>query len=233
MLMISWSRPAGAAIRQRKDVCRTFLRGTAHQGKSAVSGLFAGVSPVIIVSILITPGTLMSSSTSRPAVKKKSSKPAAASVVDPAKELLWARPGFLVRRLHQIHVAMFFEECKSSNTTPVQYAILSALAVMPGLDQTALGQEVGLDRTTTADVVRRLEERGLLERRENEADRRTRHVFLTREGKSAVNAMHADMVRAQERMLSPLTDAQQKTFMKLVSQLVEANNQYSRAALRS
>lgn len=174
----------------------------------------------------------MSSSPIRPAVKKKSGKPVTAPV-DPAKEMLWARPGFLVRRLHQIHVAMFFEECKSSNITPVQYAILTALAVLPGLDQTSLGQEVGLDRTTTADVVRRLEERGLVERRANEADKRTRHVHLTREGRSAVSSMHGDMARAQERMLQPLTETQQKTFMKLLSTLVEANNQYSRAALRS
>ncbi len=77
------------------------------------------------------------------------------TTVDPAKELLFARPGFLVRRLHQIHVAMFFEECKSQNVTPVQYAILTAVSVLPDLDQTSLGQEVGLDRTTTADVVKR------------------------------------------------------------------------------
>lgn len=152
---------------------------------------------------------------------------------DPAKELLWARPGFLVRRLHQIHVAMFFEECKTANITPVQYAILTVLSVMSGLDQTSLGQEVGLDRTTTADVVRRLEERGLLERRDNPADRRTRHVFLSKEGKSLVTSLRNDMARAQERMLAPLTPTQRKTFMNLLATLVEANNQYSRTVLRA
>lgn len=152
---------------------------------------------------------------------------------DPAKDLLWARPGFLVRRLHQIHVAMFFEECKSQNITPVQYAILTVLSVLPGLDQTALGQEVGLDRTTTADVVRRLEDRGLVERRENPADRRTRHVHVTKEGKSIMTALRGDMARAQDRMLAPLPPAQQEVFMNLLSTLVEANNQYSRTILRS
>lgn len=152
---------------------------------------------------------------------------------DPAKELLWARPGFLVRRLHQIHVAMFFEECQSPNITPVQYAILTVLSVLPGLDQTSLGQEVGLDRTTTMDVVRRLEDRGLVERRENPADRRTRHVHLTREGRSVVMALRADMARAQERMLAPLKPAQREVFMELLATLVEANNQYSRTILRS
>ncbi|MGO4328518.1 MarR family winged helix-turn-helix transcriptional regulator [Cupriavidus sp. 2TAF22] len=172
------------------------------------------------------------------ATKRQAPRPAAQAEApaspdaDPAKELLWARPGFLVRRLHQIHVAMFFEECKSASITPVQYAILTVLSVLPGLDQTALGQEVGFDRTTTADVVRRLEERGLLERKDNPADRRTRHVHLTKEGQAVVASLRADMERAQERMLAPLRPAQRKVFMELLSTLVEANNDYSRTVLR-
>jgi DNA-binding MarR family transcriptional regulator len=153
--------------------------------------------------------------------------------IDPAKELLFARPGFLVRRLHQIHVAMFLEELKSDNITPVQYGLMTALSVLPGLDQTALGQEVGLDRTTTADVVKRLEERGLVERRTNPSDRRTRHVHLTAAGERLVAALHTDMTRAQQRLLEPLREAEKTMLMDLLRRLVEANNQYSRTILRS
>ena len=45
---------------------------------------------------------------------------------------LWDRPGFLIRRLHQIHVALFLEECRGFDVTPVQYAVLTALAIAPG-----------------------------------------------------------------------------------------------------
>jgi len=155
------------------------------------------------------------------------------TTVDPAKELLFARPGVLVRRLHQIHVAMFFEECKSQNVTPVQYAILTAVSVLPDLDQTSLGQEVGLDRTTTADVVKRLEDRGLVERRPNPSDKRTRHVRLTAEGQTVVDALRGDMARAQERLLAPLRPAERTMLMDLMKILVEANNQYSRTVLRA
>lgn len=155
------------------------------------------------------------------------------TTVDPAKELLFARPGFLVRRLHQIHVAMFFEECKSQNVTPVQYAILTAVSVLPDLDQTSLGHEVGLDRTTTADVVKRLEDRGLVERRPNPSDKRTRHVRLTAEGQTVVDALRGDMARAQERLLAPLRPAERTMLMDLMKILVEANNQYSRTVLRA
>lgn len=174
----------------------------------------------------------MSSSEHRPVVKRKKANHPVQEHPDSAQDILWTRPGFLVRKLHQIHVAMFLSECKSFGITPVQYAILTAPAALPGLDLTSLAHEVGLDRTTTAEVVRRLEQRGLLERRCNDADKRTRHVYLTEKGKTTVAAMHADMVRAQERMLAPLTDTQKGTFMKLLASLVEANNAYSRAARR-
>ena len=106
------------------------------------------------------------------------------------------------------------------------------MAALPGLDQTALGQEVGLDRTTTADVVKRLEERGLLERRPNPSDRRTRHVQLTAQGQTLVAELHVNMSRAQERMLEPLRPAEKAILMDLMRCLVEANNQYSRTILR-
>jgi DNA-binding MarR family transcriptional regulator len=171
----------------------------------------------------------------RPADKKAvtSESEVGMTTIDPAKELLFARPGFLVRRLHQIHVAMFFEECKSHNVTPVQYGILTAVSAIPDLDQTSLGQEVGLDRTTTADVVKRLEDRGLVERRPNPLDKRTRHVRLTPEGETVVESLRGDMARAQERMLAPLRPAERTMLMDLMRILVEANNQYSRTVLRT
>lgn len=62
---------------------------------------------------------------------------------DPAKQVLWSRPGYLVRRLNQIHYALFYEECKTQNVTPVQYGVLTALSLSPWLDQTAIGMGWG------------------------------------------------------------------------------------------
>src|SRR3546814_20825532 len=76
------------------------------------------------------------------------------TVFDPAKQVLWSRPGYLVRRLNQIHYALFYEECKTQNVTPVQYGVLTALSLSPWLDQTAIGMDLGLDSTTTADVTK-------------------------------------------------------------------------------
>ena len=47
-------------------------------------------------------------------------------------------PGHLIRRLQQIALALFLDQAKSFDFTPVQYAALVAIGNQPGLDQTAL-----------------------------------------------------------------------------------------------
>ncbi|TAL75777.1 MAG: MarR family transcriptional regulator [Burkholderiaceae bacterium] len=144
---------------------------------------------------------------------------------------LWSRPGFLVRRLHQIHCALFFEECKEGGITPVQFAILSVLAREPWLDQTTVGYEVGLDRTTAADVIKRLEEKGLLNRRVNPLDRRSRQAAVTRKAQNIMAGLIENVARSQRRLLQPLSSEDQKVFMSLVIKLIESNNQYGRTTL--
>ncbi|MEP9352543.1 MarR family transcriptional regulator [Xanthobacter sp. KR7-65] len=146
---------------------------------------------------------------------------------------LWERPGFLVRRLHQIHSAMFLEECKAFNITPVQYGLMTTLLQHSGSDQRTIGVEVGLDRTNVADVLERLAERGLVRRARSEKDRRSMNAYLTEEGRALVDQMYGSMVRAQERLLEPLDPEFRPAFLAMLSQLVDGNNHYSRAELKA
>ena len=145
---------------------------------------------------------------------------------------LWSRPGYLVRRLHQIHSAIFLEECQEFSVTAVQYGLMTALRANPGSDQKTLGAEVGLDRTNVADVVERLAERGLVARRRSTTDRRSNLVVLTPGGKKLVDAMYGSMQRAQERLLAPLAPDFRPAFLAMLVDLVEGNNGHSRAELR-
>lgn len=152
---------------------------------------------------------------------------------DPIQQVLWARPGFLVRRLNQIHYAIFAEECKTHSMTPVQFGVLTALSLNPWLDQTAIGSELGLDRTTTADVLKRLEEKNLIMRRMSPTDRRSRQSMVSEEGHKAMKSLHESMMTSQRRLMAPLSSRNQEVFLKLLSTLVDSNNKYSRAPTRS
>src|SRR5579859_3311860 len=92
------------------------------------------------------------------------------------------RPGFLIRRLHQIHVALFQKKCAAFDVTPLQYSLLSALARRGTADQTTLAADVALDRTTTTGALKRLQSRKFIERSVHRADRRAQICRLTRAG---------------------------------------------------
>ena len=145
---------------------------------------------------------------------------------------VWDRPGFLVRRLHQIHVAIFLEEMAEDNITPIQYGLLSALADLPGLDQLSLAEEIGIDRANVADVLSRLENRGLVIRTVSTRDNRRKLCALTEQGLAFVRKHYENMHRAQDRLLRPLKPADRAEFMRLLRCVVEAGNDLGRAPLR-
>ena len=73
-------------------------------------------------------------------------------------------PGYLIRRLQQIAVAVFLQETEACNITPVQYAALQTVQRSPGIDQRSLARTIGFDTSTIGGVIDRLEARGLVQR---------------------------------------------------------------------
>jgi MarR family transcriptional regulator, lower aerobic nicotinate degradation pathway regulator len=145
---------------------------------------------------------------------------------------LFARPGFLVRRLHQIFVAIYLKECEAFGTTPVQSSVMQVLMLRPGLDQAGLAGEIGIDRTTTSNVLARLEKRGLVRREADDADRRLRRAFLTAAGERMLGEMLDALDRAHDRLVAPLGTDERALFVRQLTTLVEANNDQGRSALR-
>lgn len=142
------------------------------------------------------------------------------------------RPGFLIRRLHQIHLAIFAEECARFQVTPVQFSVLSALQEHGRSDQISLARETGIDRTNVAEVLHRLQSRGLVVRTPGEHDRRTRYASLSRKGAALVKSMAAAAKRAHDRTVAPLAPEQRAPFLAALRELVSANNELGRAPLR-
>ena len=145
---------------------------------------------------------------------------------------LWERPGYLIRRLHQIHVAIFLDECTDYGITPVQYAVMTALLNNSGADQVTLSRDAGIDRTNVADVLTRLAQRGLVRREAGKQDRRMRVATLTAEGDRIAREMEHASLSAQARLMAPLSPEKRQQLMRLMHDLVEANNEFSRAPAR-
>jgi DNA-binding MarR family transcriptional regulator len=149
-----------------------------------------------------------------------------------ARSLLFTRPGFLIRRMHQIHGWLFAEETSAFNITPVQYSLLTTLSEMGEIDQNTLALEIGLERSSVAEVIPRLQLRGLIDRSQSPTDKRIKLVKLTRQGKRLVSKMAPAVQRAHDRTLEHLEPAQRDLFMLQLIRLVEANNEESVVPLR-
>lgn len=142
---------------------------------------------------------------------------------------LHALPGHLIRRLQQIAVGIFMEETEAFDLTPVQFAALATVARQPGMDQRTLARTIGFDTSTIGGVIDRLERRALVQRNPSPEDRRVRRLTVTPEGVDLLTQVLPAMQRAQQRILSPLPAAERAQFLRMLSTLVTANNDASRA----
>lgn len=157
------------------------------------------------------------------------SKPAAPITID----AVYAAPGYLFRRMQQIAVSIFMEECKAFDLTPVQYAALIAIHTHPGIDATRLSAVIAFDRSTLGSVIERLQAKEFIERKPAPEDKRIKLLYLTKSGVAILRETIPVVERAQARMLEPLKPADRKTLMGLMSQLVDLNNEASRVPLRA
>lgn len=129
-------------------------------------------------------------------------------------------PGHLIRRAHQISVAVFSEETAGHGMTPVQFAILHTLMGESGIDQVTLAGRVGFDVATIGSVIARLEAKGWLHRQAAENDRRRKLLWLTPEGERVGQAIRARVEAAQQRILAPLAPPEQQQLLALLVKLV-------------
>jgi DNA-binding MarR family transcriptional regulator len=148
-------------------------------------------------------------------------------------ETLYSKPGHLFRRMQQIAVSIFMEECDAFDLTPVQYAALFAVKTYPGIDATRLSALIAFDRSTLGSVIERLEAKRLLKRRPLDGDKRVKSLHLTAAGETLLDEATASVERAQKRMLQPLNASDRKTLLALLTRLVDLKNDESRVPLRA
>ncbi|HTH97201.1 MAG TPA: MarR family transcriptional regulator [Stellaceae bacterium] len=145
---------------------------------------------------------------------------------------LWSRPGYLVRRLHQLSVAIFHDEMTGLDLTPVQNAALTIVAARPGIEQSVLAEEVGIDRVNVGDVILRLIKYGLVRREVSKRDRRFKEIYLTEEGAQALHESAKRMKNTQKRFMAPLEPEEQKVFLELVMKLIDGLQDQGRTPMR-
>lgn len=143
---------------------------------------------------------------------------------------LYARPGFLLRRAHQISAAVFEDACKDLALTPAQFGALTVLQAHPGMGQSSLARALGFDKVTVLRVLRGLQARGLVTRGPAEENRRNISVALTPEGELVLQQAQKPAERAYKRLMAPLDRQQQEQLLELLQLLTGELEDEARAA---
>lgn len=143
---------------------------------------------------------------------------------DSASSRLERSPLHLLHRAGQCASEIFQNELGHDELTPRQYAILLTVSQNEGLSQTQLVELTGIDRSTLADVVRRMLKKGLLQRRRTRDDARAYAVKLTEEGTRVLKTHDPMARRVDERILSSLPAQQRDRFLQDLHAIVQTLN---------
>lgn len=147
---------------------------------------------------------------------------------------IYTMPGHLIRRLQQLSASVFAANMKTHGVdlTSPQFAALAVLQENPGVDQATLAGLIAHDRVTIGGVVERLCAKGLVVRRTNQDDRRSKRLQLTQEGRELLIRLAPIVEASQDELLSGLDGDEKREFVRLAAKLAQAGNDRTRAPLR-
>lgn len=140
-------------------------------------------------------------------------------------------PLALARRFFQICNTVGAEAIADAGLTPLEYAVMAYVNSTdgePDIDQSSLAARVGVDRNTTSLLVRSLEEKGLLEQRTSDTDRRARQIRLTRKGEKLFSKLHPQALAAQQGILAVLRPAEREQLMDLLLRVIDEHQHLAR-----
>jgi DNA-binding MarR family transcriptional regulator len=144
--------------------------------------------------------------------------PVASPPARPPKELL-ASPTFLLHRLTWAMKEGKLEAFEPTGLNPMHHAVLALLAEGARETQATIADALGYDRSYLVGVLDELEDRRLVERRRDPADRRRHLVKLTAAGKETLTRLRAVTKRFEREFLAPLDADERETLQALLRQL--------------
>lgn len=131
-------------------------------------------------------------------------------------------PSHLLRRAQQLAAEIFTRAGLDDTVTLRQTVVLAAIAEAEGRSQAELVNATGVDRSTLAEMMARMEKRGLIERLPAQLDMRAKAVRLTPAGRERLVAALPAIQQADAALMDFLPRARRKGFADTLSALTSA-----------
>lgn len=141
--------------------------------------------------------------------------------------------------LHMIHRAsqagedLLQTDPRSIDLTARQFVVLEHLAVNEGASQRKLVDSTGIDRSTMADIVRRLVAKAFIKRTRSKSDARAYEVVLTAKGRVALKSARPVIRRVEGKLLEVLSQRQASDFIACLDLIAKSLDRTAVPAKRS
>ncbi|CAK6501138.1 Transcriptional regulator HosA (plasmid) [Pantoea sp. Nvir] len=127
-------------------------------------------------------------------------------------------PFHLMRRLFLEHTSQWQQSL--SELTKPQYAVLCAVDEQPGIEQMDLMEVSVSTKATLAELLLRMEKKGLVRREQGTYDRRRRHIYLTDAGKKVLEEAKPAAGRVDAAFLNRLSEQEQQELIRLLQKML-------------
>lgn len=127
----------------------------------------------------------------------------------------------LLHRAGQCADELFAANVGQTDLTPRQFAVLKAVASSDEPSQTTLVEMTGIDRSTLADIVRRLVDKGQLQRKRTRRDARMYAVRLTERGHESLQKAEPAAQATDDRLLAVLPQREREAFIDALNRIIE------------
>jgi DNA-binding MarR family transcriptional regulator len=131
----------------------------------------------------------------------------------------YSAPAFLLAQVGAHAAAKFGERLRPLGISPAHAGILRILEVSPAITQQALAKALGSAPSRLVALVDELESKGLIERQENETDRRRYALLLTSKGRSTLSSIGALVKEHQNELLAALSEAEKHQLTVLLMRI--------------
>lgn len=127
--------------------------------------------------------------------------------------------GYHLRKAQVAAYQNFAEVLQSQDISPGQVGVLLLVRANPGVNQTRVGNALGIDRSTLVAVIDRLEGRALIARTPSPKDRRSHALMLTPAGETYLETMLPRLREHERQIAVGLTDDERRTLIDLLARV--------------
>ena len=127
--------------------------------------------------------------------------------------------GYHLRRAQVLMFQDFADAMAETGISPGQIGVLLLVAANPGVNQTTVGNALGIDRSTLVSMLDRLEARKVVERTPSPRDRRSHALVLTAKGQEFLAALLPRLDKHEARIAGRLNAAERATLIGLLRRI--------------